>query len=91
MQQRIRGQAFGTILLIALQFVLGMILNLFVSLPGNHPGANDGNYFTRSGHSFAWAISFGGGVVLFLHVLVALALLGSSISLLVRTILRPLE
>lgn len=84
-EQKLRGQSFGTLALLAAQFILGMVLNLFVTLPRTHPG-QQGNYFVRSGHTFGWAITVGGGVALFLHVLVALVLLGSSISLFVRAV-----
>jgi hypothetical protein len=82
---RIRGQSFGLLSMLAIQFVLGMILNLFVTLPKTHPGQT-GNYFSRSVYGFEWAISNGGGIVLLLHVVVAIALLLASLSLVVRTI-----
>lgn len=83
MQTKLRLQSIGLLSMLALQFILGMILNLFVTLPNKHPGQM-GNYFVRSGHSFAWAISFGGGVALFLHVLIAVGLLTGSIAFVVR-------
>lgn len=78
MQAKLRERSIALLTMLALQFILGMILNLFVTLPDKHPG-QVGNYFVRSGHSFVWAISIGGGVALFLHVLVALGLLIGSI------------
>lgn len=69
--------------MLALQFLLGMILNLFVQLPTTHPGTS-GAYISRSLHGFGWAITIGGGIVLFLHVIVAIGLLLASLSLVVR-------
>jgi hypothetical protein len=83
MQSDLRKQSIGLLNMLALQFILGMILNLFVTIPAKHPGQT-GNYFVRSAHSFAWAISIGGGVTLFLHVLVAIGLLFGSIAFVVR-------
>lgn len=71
--------------MLALQFILGMILNLFVTLPDKHPG-QAGNYFARSGHTFTWAITLGGGIALFLHVLVAIGILAHSIIFVVRAV-----
>ena len=83
MQTKLRLQSIGLLSMLALQFILGMMLNLFVTLPNKHPGQT-GNYFVRSGHSFAWAISLGGGITLFLHVLIAIGLLTGSIAFVVR-------
>lgn len=83
MQTKLRQQGIGLLTGLAVQFILGMLLNMFTSLPNKHPGQT-GNYFVRSGHSFGWAITFGGGVTLFLHVIVAVALLFGSIAFIVR-------
>lgn len=85
MQAKLKQQCIGLLNMLALQFILGMILNLFVTLPNKHPGQS-GNYFIRSSHNFAWAISLGGGVTLFLHVLVAIGLLLGSIAFVVRAV-----
>jgi hypothetical protein len=81
---KIQGQSFGLLIMLAIQFILGMILNLFVSLPKTYPGQT-GNYFSRAVHGFGWAISNGGGIVLLLHVVVAILLLLASLSLMIRT------
>ncbi len=65
----------GAVVLIwafALQFVIGMVLNLFVTLPDKHPGANGAEYFATSLTSLGWALSFGGGWALFTHAAIAL-------------------
>lgn len=71
--------------LLGIQFVLGMILNLYVRIPKVHPGVT-GNYFSRSVHSFGWALTNGAGIVLILHILAAIGLLLGAISLLARAI-----
>ncbi len=56
------------------QFLLGMGLNLFVTLSRHHPGTTGSNYFTRSFASVVWGLSHFGllpihvgvGIVLFL-------------------------
>jgi hypothetical protein len=46
-------------LLLLIQYLLGMVANLFVTLPGRHPGANASDYFTGSASSLGWVISDG--------------------------------
>jgi hypothetical protein len=45
-------------LLLFIQYLLGMVVNVFVVLPG-HPGANAANYFSGSVTGFGWLISSG--------------------------------
>jgi uncharacterized membrane protein YhaH (DUF805 family) len=66
---KLRGQSIGLLSMLGIQFILGIILNLFVELPKNA--------------SLSTAIKHG-GIVLILHVLVALGLLFGSIGLVVR-------
>ncbi|MGO8946739.1 MAG: hypothetical protein ACLQUY_03550 [Ktedonobacterales bacterium] len=40
-----RAIAFVLLLLLAAQFLLGMVDNLFVQIPLQHPGSAAGNYF----------------------------------------------
>lgn len=82
-EAKLHGQSIGLLSMLGIQFVLGMILNLFVKLPVSHPGTS-GNYWARSWHSFVWALSTAGGIALLLHVLVAIGLLVGSILLIVR-------
>jgi hypothetical protein len=48
-------------LLLLIQYLLGMVVNLFVALPARHPGAGAGDYFAGSASSLAWVISGGPG------------------------------
>jgi hypothetical protein len=72
-----------TACLLLVQYLLGMAVNLFVALPGRHPGANASDYFTGSASGLGWVISDGPawaaahaafGLVLVLAALVAIAL-----------------
>ena len=54
--------AWATLIMIAAllaQFVLGMAVNLFVTIPAHHPGASPNNYFVGAGHSVGWVITSG--------------------------------
>ncbi len=62
-----RARTIGMLVLLAIQFVAGMFLNLFVVLPTTHPGSTGDEYFSRSFTSLMWALSLGGGIPLFLH------------------------
>lgn len=61
-------------LLLLAQFVLGMVVNLFVQVTAHHPGAQAADYFSGSGASIGWAIADGPGW-LAAHVALGLALI----------------
>jgi hypothetical protein len=46
-------------LLLFIQYLLGMVVNVFVVLPARHPGANAANYFAGSAAGFGWLIASG--------------------------------
>src|SRR6516162_10617751 len=50
-----RGWAFGLLIALLVQFSLGMYVNLFASIPLNHPGHGANDFFAGSYHSVAWA------------------------------------
>ncbi|MGH3302661.1 MAG: hypothetical protein ACRDOK_13455 [Streptosporangiaceae bacterium] len=60
-------------LLLLIQYLLGMVVNVYVVLPIRHPGANAANYFAGSATSLGWAISSGPAWVA-AHVVFGLAL-----------------
>src|SRR5258708_33786970 len=43
------------LLLLAVQFLLGMLVNLFVQVPSVHPGVGASNYFQGVVQRLAWA------------------------------------
>lgn len=80
---RPRPLAFTMLLLLALQFFLGMWNNLFIDVPAAHPGQNADNYFVGVAQGIAWAITHSALLTLQLHVILGLLLLLTSIALIV--------
>ena len=80
---RLRRAAFGMILALMIQFTLGMMVNLFVTIPTNHPGAHPSEYFSGSAQSYVWAVTQG-PVTLVAHVVWGTLLFVGSIALVVR-------
>jgi hypothetical protein len=68
---KLRGQSIALLSMLGIQFILGMILNLFIKLPKDSSGLGT-------------AIKHGGGIVLVLHILIAVGLLIGSITLIAR-------
>ena len=66
----LRGNCMGAAVLLIIQFALGIAVNLYVTLPGHK----------------AFFSTVSGSALLAAHVIVAVALLGASISALVRAI-----
>jgi hypothetical protein len=55
----LRRMLLAAILLVLVQAGLGMVVNLYVTVPAHHPGARAANYFAGSLHSVTWAIAHG--------------------------------
>jgi hypothetical protein len=47
--------------LLLIQYLLGMVVNVYVVLPGRHPGAGASGYFTGAVSGLDWVISDGPG------------------------------
>jgi len=45
--------------LLLVQYLLGMVVNFYVALPGHHPGAGASDYFSGAAVGLAWLISNG--------------------------------
>jgi hypothetical protein len=75
----------GAIVLVLVQAGIGMVVNLYVTIPAHHPGAHPSNYFGGSFHSLAWAIAHG-ALALAIHVSLGLALLIFVITIGVRSL-----
>ena len=58
---RLLAVNFTACLLLLIQYLLGMAVNLYVTLPGRHPGAGAGNYFAGAVSGLGWVISAGPG------------------------------
>jgi uncharacterized membrane protein YhaH (DUF805 family) len=83
---KLRLQAIGLLIGYGLQFLAGMSLNLFVTIPSTHPGSTGSNYFSRSLHSLDWILSDKGGWGLAFHVYLGLLLVLGSISLCIKAL-----
>jgi hypothetical protein len=75
----LRPLALLALLLLAIQFLIGMVINLFATLPASHPGTNAPEYFSGVAVGVAWALGHGNwwlrlhaidGLLLFLDSLV---------------------
>ncbi len=77
----LRPFAAFTLLLLAVQFIEGMLVNLFVTVPAAHPGANTSNYFLGVVQGVAWVLTQG-TLYLLLHSVIGLLLFLSSLILL---------
>jgi hypothetical protein len=71
--QTLGWMLLGAILLVLVQAGLGIVVNLYVTVPARHPGARAANYFVGSLHSVAWAITHG-AAMLAIHSALGLAL-----------------
>lgn len=84
--KKLRIQAVILLSALGLQFLLGILTNLFVQIPDSHPGANASNLLTGSLQVIGWAI-ISGFPSLALHVVLGIGLVLGSIAILVRSIL----
>jgi hypothetical protein len=73
----------STILVVLVQSGIGMVVNLYVTVPTHHPGAHPSDYLGGSFHSVVWAIGHG-PVALAIHASLGLALVLMVISVAVR-------
>lgn len=65
--------------LLLVQSIVGVVVNHYMTIPANHPGANASDFFPGIGSVMAWAIS-GGALALAAHVLLGLALIVVSVA-----------
>jgi hypothetical protein len=84
-RQGMRDQFLGTLIFLMIQFLLGMAVNLFVTITTNHPGANPPEYFGGVVQSVTWAILHG-HILLVVHASVGLLLVLNALGLLVAAI-----
>jgi hypothetical protein len=73
--------------LIAVQTGVGMVVNLYVTIPSHHPGAGASNYFGGSASSVAWALGHG-APALVIHASLGLLLAVLAIGVAVRGVMR---
>lgn len=72
-QRMLRAITLTILLLLAAQFLIGMMVNLFVVVPSSHPGTNAPEYFSGVVTGVLWVLGHG-TLWLLLHAIVGLAL-----------------
>jgi hypothetical protein len=73
----------GVIVLLLVQFLLGMAVNLFVTIPTNHPGSQPPEYFGGVVQSVTWAV-LQGPLPLVLHAAFGLVLVVGAAAVVAR-------
>jgi hypothetical protein len=56
---RLAAVNFAACLLLLAQYLLGMVVNIYVVLPSRHPGAHASNYFSGVASGIGWLIPDG--------------------------------
>jgi hypothetical protein len=79
-QSRLRVLTVIILVLLAAQFLVGMLVNLFVQVPTAHPGANAPEYFSGVVQGVVWALLHA-PLWLQVHTIVGLLLFIASIML----------
>ena len=79
-QSRLRTLTAIILVLLAAQFLVGMLVNLFVQVPAVHPGSNAPEYFSGVVQGVAWALLHA-PLWLQLHAIVGLLLFIASLLL----------
>jgi hypothetical protein len=81
----LRRRTTATLILLVVEFLVGMATNLFVSIPTHHPGAGSGPYL--SGALASVLSSFTSGLpLLVVHVVIGVLLLASGVELVVHAV-----
>lgn len=80
-QRMLRAITLIILLLLAAQFLIGMLVNLFVVVPASHPGTNAPEYFSGVVTGVLWVLGHG-TLWLLLHAIAGLALFLASLVLL---------
>jgi hypothetical protein len=75
----VRAVTLGLLVIVLIQYAVGMVVNLFVKVPPGHPGAKPSNYFAGSASSVAWAVAHG-SAALALHAALGIALVVAAIT-----------
>lgn len=75
------------VLLCLIQYLLGMGLNLYVSVPRHHPGSSGGDFFLRAWQSVLWGLAH--GTLLATHAGLGILILLGSLRLLLAAFRAP--
>ena len=82
----VRLLTLAVLLLLVAQFLAGMVVNLFVNIPKNHPGSRPSEYFSGSLQSVNWALGGSGLPWLETHAGVGVLLFVAAVALLLVAI-----
>lgn len=83
-RQGIRSGALVLLVGLLVQFLAGMLVNLFVQIPDHHPGSQPSEYFAGSFQSVLWAITGSGTPTLIFHAAWGLLLVLRSLAMVVE-------
>lgn len=83
--RRLRSLCGAALLLLAIQFLVGMLVNLFVVVPAVHPGTAAPDYFVGVAQGVVWALE-NAVVALRLHVIIGLLLFIDALALIALAI-----
>ncbi len=81
-RRRLTGLAAIICVLLLVQFFAGMITNLYVTIPGSHPGAGSSDFFAGAAAALGWAVG-SGPAWLAIHAALGMALAAGSLALIV--------
>jgi hypothetical protein len=81
----LRQLILGAISLLLVQILIGMVVNLYVTIPAHHAGTHASNFLSGSIHSVVWALGHE-AVALAIHTAFGLALGVMSIGVAVRAL-----
>jgi hypothetical protein len=84
----LRRMALAALVLVLIQAAIGMVVNLYATIPRHHPGSNPGNYLSGSADSVGWAIAHG-PTALAIHASLGLLLILMTLSLVLRSFAVP--
>ncbi|HUY97831.1 MAG TPA: hypothetical protein VMW47_09490 [Verrucomicrobiae bacterium] len=80
----LRGAVVGMLMGLLLEYAVGMVVNLFVTIPLHHPGHDSGSFLTGAVAVVTWAIREGGALAIHASFGIVLAL--SSVVVFGRTL-----
>jgi len=81
----LRRRTAATLVLLVIQFLVGMSLNLYVTIPTHHPGAGSGPYLSGAVASVLWSFS-SGLPLLIIHVVIGIVLLLNGVELVLHAV-----
>jgi len=81
----LRRRTATTLVLLVVQFVVGMSVNLYVTIPTHHPGAGSGPYLSGAVASVLWSFS-SGLPLLIIHVVIGIVLLLNGVELVLHAV-----